>query len=101
MLDPTRHPRQECREPLPGPSPLSRPAWWVALALLLINDHLLKGSGLLPGWLTGKLSDVAGLLMAPPLLVVLAGARARAARLACFAAVALVFAAIKLHAPAA
>jgi len=39
-----------------------------ALALLAINDHLLKGSGLLPGWLTGKLSDLAGLFFFPLLL---------------------------------
>lgn len=41
----------------------------VAMALvLLLNDHLLKGSGLLPGWLTGKLSDFAGLFFAPLLI---------------------------------
>jgi hypothetical protein len=25
--------------------------------LLLLNDHVLKGAGWLPGWLTGKLSS--------------------------------------------
>jgi hypothetical protein len=43
-----------------------------ALALLLANDHLFKGAGVLPGWLTGKLSDVAGLFVFPLLLVAVA-----------------------------
>ncbi len=54
---------------------LRHPLWWGALALLLVNDHVLKGSGLLPGWLTGKLSDCAGLVVAPVLLAALLGAR--------------------------
>ena len=32
---------------------LRHPLWWSALAILLLNDHLLKGAGLVPGWLTG------------------------------------------------
>jgi hypothetical protein len=43
-----------------------------AVLLLLANDHLLKGAGLLPNWLTGKLSDVAGLFFFPILLTRLA-----------------------------
>jgi hypothetical protein len=43
----------------------SRAIWWAALVVLVVNDHLLKGAGLLPGWLTGKLSDFAGLIVAP------------------------------------
>lgn len=50
-------------------------AWFFALALLVINDRLLKGSGLLPGALTGKLSDVAGMFVAPPVLAFLFRAR--------------------------
>jgi hypothetical protein len=34
------------------------------LVLLVVNDHWLKG-GSLPGWLTGKLSDVAGIASFP------------------------------------
>jgi hypothetical protein len=34
--------------------------------MLLLNDHLLKSAA--PGWLTGKLSDVAGLVFFPLLL---------------------------------
>lgn len=34
--------------------------------LLLVNDHWLKGVG--PAWLTGKLSDIAGLVLLPLVL---------------------------------
>jgi hypothetical protein len=54
----------------------SHPLWWSALALLLANDHVLKGAGVLPAALTGKLSDFAGMIVAPPLLALLLG-RAR------------------------
>lgn len=69
--------------------------------LLLVNDHVLKGAGLLPGWLTGKLSDFAGLVVAPVLVVALLDARTRWRRTAVFALVAAVFAAINVYAPAA
>lgn len=44
----------------------------VAVLVLVVNDRLLKGSGALPAWLTGKLSDVAGLFFFPLLLTALA-----------------------------
>jgi hypothetical protein len=74
----------------------------LAILLLLGNDHLLKGSGLLPGWLTGKLSDLAGLFFFPILLVTLLDPlaprwlRGRSLSLLCAAATGLVFAALKL-----
>lgn len=40
-----------------------------ALLLLGVNDHYLKASGWLPGVITGKLSDFAGLVYFPLLLV--------------------------------
>jgi hypothetical protein len=43
----------------------------LAIALLVLNDRVLKGSAA-PGWLTGKLSDFAG-LFAFPLIVTAAG----------------------------
>ena len=49
-------------------SGLRSPLWWACLGVLVVNDHALKGSGLLPGWLTGKLSDLAGLVVAPVLV---------------------------------
>ncbi|MEV5719732.1 hypothetical protein AB0L41_38095 [Amycolatopsis mediterranei] len=42
-----------------------------ATAVLLLNDHLLKP--VWPGLVTGKLSDVAGLIAAPPVLGLLLG----------------------------
>jgi len=42
------------------------PAVLLAVTALMLNDHLLKG--LHPGLLTGKLSDVAGLVFFPVLL---------------------------------
>ncbi|MFG2047126.1 hypothetical protein ACGFIW_06820 [Micromonospora sp. NPDC048935] len=48
---------------------LGHPSTLLALVLLLVNDHVLKPA--FPGPLTGKLSDVAGLVLAPPLVAVL------------------------------
>lgn len=42
------------------------PAVLAAAVLLIVNDHALKGGGA-PPWLTGKLSDFAGLLLFPVL----------------------------------
>lgn len=42
---------------------LSHPAVVLAIVTLLVNDHVLKGNA--PGWLTGKLSDFAGMLFFP------------------------------------
>lgn len=42
------------------------PLPWLAVAVLAFNDHVGKGLG--PGWLTGKLSDFAGLAFFPLLL---------------------------------
>ena len=75
---------------------LLHPVWLGSLALLALNDHWLKGSGLLPGALTGKLSDFAGLMVAPLLLAVLVGVRRRSTWLLAHVAVGLVFAAIQL-----
>lgn len=48
---------------------LSHPVVVAAVAVLLLNDHLLKGSH--PSWLTGKLSDFAGMVFFPLLLAAL------------------------------
>lgn len=82
---------------------LTHPISLSAIALLVINDHVLKQ--LAPGVITGKLSDIAGLVFFPLLLAAAAehvGIRrgARTVILAAFAT-AVVFAAIKLSASAA
>jgi hypothetical protein len=80
---------------------LLTPTWLAALAVLGVNDHLLKGAGLLPGVVTGKLSDFAGMLVAPVLLAALLGLRSRRGLLLANLAIAAVFAAIKLSPAAA
>ena len=51
---------------------LGSPVAVCALVVLLLNDHVLKQAA--PGWVTGKLSDVAGLVVAPLLVALLAAA---------------------------
>jgi hypothetical protein len=72
------------------------PLFWIALVVLLVNDHVLKQAHVLPGLVTGKLSDFAGMLVAPVVLAALLGSRSRAGRMVAFACVAAVFTAIKL-----
>ena len=75
---------------------LLTPTWVAALALLVANDHWLKGAGLIPEVLTGKLSDFAGMLVAPVLLASLLRVRSRRGLALCHAAIAVVFAGIQL-----
>ncbi len=85
--------------PSPRLASLRHPGWWCALAVLVLNDHVLKRA--LPSALTGKLSDVAGLIVAPVLVAALFGARTRRGRVLAFVACALPFAAINLSPPVA
>ena len=80
---------------------LLHPLWLGSLAVLVLNDHVLKGSGLLPGVVTGKLSDFAGLVVAPALLAALVRVRGPRGWVLAHAAVGLVFSAIQLSAGAA
>lgn len=80
---------------------LIHPVTLAGLALLLINDHVLKVA--FPGPATGKLSDVAGLVLAPPLvaaLITLAAPRLpdRTAVAVGFGLVGAGFTAVKSHA---
>jgi hypothetical protein len=81
-----------------------RATFLIALALLAANDWIFKPAALLPAALTGKLSDLAGMVVAPVVLAAsLAALRlpARWAAPASAIAVGTVFAAIKLWEPAA
>lgn len=51
---------------------LGRPWFFVALVVLALNDHVMKHAW--PNWITGKLSDVAGVVVVATVLSVLAGA---------------------------
>lgn len=84
----------------PGRALLTAP-WLAALAVMGANDQWLKGAGILPGEVTGKLSDLAGMVVAPALLAALLGLRSRRGLLWCHVAVGAVFAAIKLSPAAA
>jgi hypothetical protein len=87
---------------------LVHPVSLLALGVLLLNDHVLKRTH--PGWVTGKLSDVAGMIFFPLLLLSmvewlrwLTGRPPRAPRAAvwgCAALTGAVFASIQLWEPA-
>ncbi len=81
---------------------LLHPCTLLAIALLIVNDHILKSAA--PGVVTGKLSDFAGLAFFPLLLAAaaeLVGVR-RGMKAIVIATIAtgIVFAAIKLSASA-
>jgi hypothetical protein len=46
------------------------PMWLLALAILVVNDHALKYTHDISPWVTGKLSDFAGLIVAPLVLAI-------------------------------
>jgi hypothetical protein len=75
---------------------LYHPLWLVSLGLLVVNDHFLKGSGILPAVITGKLSDFAGLVVAPVLFAVLLRLSSRKSLALAHIATGVVFAAIKV-----
>jgi hypothetical protein len=82
----------------------ARATFLVAVAVLLANDWVIKPTGILPGWASGKLSDLAGMVMAPVVLaalLALARVPVRGAALGSALAVGLGFAALKLFPAAA
>lgn len=50
---------------------LGRPWFFVAVVVLALNDHVFKDAW--PGWITGKLSDVAGVVVVATVLAVISG----------------------------
>jgi hypothetical protein len=74
----------------------AHPLFAGGVLVLALNDHVFKGSGLLPSVVTGKLSDVAGLLVAPLLCAWLFAARARRGWLVAHLAVGVAFALAQL-----
>lgn len=90
------------RSPSPSVAPirparaLLHPAWLIALVVLATNDHWLKQAAILPPVVTGKLSDFAGLLVAPAVLAAMLGLRTRRAWWLAHLAIGLVFSALQL-----
>ncbi|MEM7151527.1 MAG: hypothetical protein AAF799_01750 [Myxococcota bacterium] len=78
---------------------LLHPLWLASLGVLVLNDHVLKGADILPAPVTGKLSDLAGMVVAPLLLATLLRVRGFRGWLGCNVAVGAVFAGIQLSAP--
>jgi hypothetical protein len=74
---------------------LTRPSWLIALGILFLNDHVWKHGSAIPHLLTGKISDFAGLYVAPALLAALLACRSRRAVALCHLAVAIGFALVK------
>lgn len=68
---------------------------FVAAFFLLLNDHVLKGAGILPGAITGKLSDVCGLFVLPILIARVAGIDSKRGRAAICAACTIAFMLVK------
>lgn len=78
---------------------LASPVTVVAMVVLAVNDHVLKQAH--PGPVTGKLSDLAGLVLAPAVLaVVLAALRVPRPRAVAIAATGAGFALVKTWQPA-
>lgn len=74
---------------------LLHPLWLAALVTLVLNDHVLKHS-IYSGVITGKLSDFAGLLVAPILLATLLRVRTSRGFIGALAATGAVFACINV-----
>src|ERR1043166_7414642 len=83
-------------------SGMLHPVALAALAVLVLNDHVWKAR--YPGWVTGKLSDVAGLIVFPlvacALVRVVVRTRAERVLAAAIAATMIGFALVKLWSPA-
>ncbi|NUN12184.1 MAG: hypothetical protein HUU55_00955 [Myxococcales bacterium] len=78
---------------------LLHPLWVVSLCLLVVNDHWFKQ--VYPGWLSGKISDFVGLIVAPWVLCALFGVRRRGTAAGVHVAVGVIFSAINLSTGAA
>ncbi len=82
-------------------SVLLHPLWIGSLVVLVVNDHYLKRSGLLPGAVTGKLSDVAGMFVAPALVAWMLRAKSKLGIGLAHAAVGAGYAVLEVSLPAA
>lgn len=84
------------QQPLRPERALTTATWIAALLILGLNDHVLKHATVLPSQVTGKLSDIAGMFVAPALLATLLRVRTLPGLRRSYVAVFAVFAAINL-----
>ena len=75
---------------------LTSPLFIITVLIMVINDHMLKGAGILPPWITGKLSDLAFLFFVPVVIAFVCRVRTRGGLIAAYAVIAILFAAINL-----
>lgn len=94
MMDRLRNYWKDSRTLSPARAVL-HPAWILAVAILVVNDHVLKPAAFAEP-LTGKLSDFAGLFFAPVLLAAILGVKSRRGLWLAGLATGTVFAAINL-----
>jgi hypothetical protein len=78
---------------------LLHPLWIAALVVLAANDQWLKFAELLPPVVTGKLSDFAGMIVAPALFAVVLELKSKRAWWLAHVAVGIVFATLQLSRP--
>lgn len=86
----------DSRREIQAGAAFAHPLFALALVVLVLNDHVLKGAGILPPIVTGKLSDVAGLLVAPAVLAWICRARTWRGWVAAHVAVGVGFTALEL-----
>ena len=86
-----------------GLGALAHPVALAAISVLILNDHVFKETS--PGVVTGKLSDVAGLVFFPLLLIsvveLVTGRRSTSSIIVAIACTGVVFASIQVWEPAA
>lgn len=87
--------KNRCERNLSPEQALLHPIWLVSLAVLVVNDHILKES-VAAGAVTGKLSDFAGLIVAPILVATLLRLKSRTGVWMASGAVMSVFATINV-----
>jgi len=72
------------------------PLFVVAVVVMIANDHLLKGAGVLPAGITGKLSDFAFLFFVPIVVAFVFRVRSGGALAAIYVSIGVLFAGINL-----
>jgi len=75
---------------------MTSPLFVAAVIVMAANDHLLKGAGVIPAGITGKLSDFAFLFFVPIVVAFVLRVRFRGGLVVIYAIIAILFSAINL-----